>query len=195
MTLIDWLISLGLIYAVVRQLRPRRLGLIGITWPVLLVAWAAVEYLGLIPGYWSDWALTLGLASLGAALGTGSGLLTRVYPHGVDVMARATGWAALLWIVGMVSRIVFGLVAINGGAEAIGRLSMRMDLHSEATWPTALIGMALTEVVVRTLILLVRYRRALVMVGDRFGSSRSARATSTGAPVSDLAIRQKRQKR
>jgi hypothetical protein len=160
MTWTDWAISLGLVILVLRQIRGKQLTPVSLLWPVGLVVWAGFEYLGDFPGYRSDWLFALGLSAVGLALGLGCGFLTRVYHDEQKVLAKATFWAATLWIVGMVGRLAFGVVALNGGAEAIGRLSEKLDLHSENTWPTALILMALCEVLSRTGLLLVKYRRA-----------------------------------
>jgi hypothetical protein len=159
MGLEDWIISGGLILVIVRQLRGKHLTIVGLTWPVALVVWAAFEYLGRLPGYSSDWTLTAVLAVVGLLLGLGAGQFTRVYLEDDKVMAKASALAATLWIAGMVSRLAFGLVALNGGAHAIARLSSRLDLHSQNTWPTALITMALCEVLSRTVILLVRLQK------------------------------------
>lgn len=87
-------------------------------------------------------------------------MLTRVYRTDDKVMVKARPAAAALWIAGMCSRLVFGIIALHGGAEAIGRLSEKLDLHSINTWSAALITMALCEVLSRTLVLGLRYRRA-----------------------------------
>ncbi|MFL6137190.1 MAG: hypothetical protein ACJ74O_05250 [Frankiaceae bacterium] len=156
----DWAISLGLILLVLRQIRGKKLTPGSLLWPVALVVWAGFEYLGGFPVHSSDRIFTGSLAAIGLALGLGCGALTRVYHDGEQVIGRATIAAAVLWIVGMASRLTFGIVALNGGAEAIGRLSERLDLHSESTWPTALILMALCEVLSRTALLLGKYRAA-----------------------------------
>lgn len=162
----DWAISLGLIILVLRQIRGKQLTPVSLLWPVGLVVWAGFEYLGDFPGYTSDWLFALALAVIGLALGLSCGLLTRVNHDDEKVIARATIPAAALWIVGMVSRLAFGLVALNGGAEAIGRLSEKLGLHSENTWPTALILMALCEVLSRTIVLLLKYRTSARDLGN-----------------------------
>jgi hypothetical protein len=160
MGLDDWIISLALMLVVLRQIRGRRLTIGGIVWPVALVGWAAFTYLRQIPDYSSDWLFTIALAAVGLALGLATGFLTRVYRDNEKVIGKATGTAAALWIIGMGSRVAFGIVALHGGAQAIGRLSDDLHLHSANTWPTALITMALCEVLSRTLVLLIRYRAA-----------------------------------
>ena len=156
----DWAISLGLILLVLRQVRGKKLTPASLLWPVGLVVWAGFEYLGSFPAYASDAVFAVALAGVGLALGLGCGALTTVRRQGEDVVAWATVPAAVLWIVGMVSRLAFGVVALHGGAEAIGRLSERLHLHSAGTWPTALILMALCEVLSRTALLLLKYRSA-----------------------------------
>ncbi len=153
-------ISLGLVILVLRQIRGRQLSVASLLWPVSLVLWAAFDYVGAIPDKTSDILCTTVLAAVGLALGVGCALLTRVYRENDKVMVRARPVAAGLWIVGMCSRLVFGIVALHGGAAAIGRLSQTLDLHSISTWSTALITMALCEVLSRTLVLSYRYRRA-----------------------------------
>ena len=55
MDLTEWIISVALILVVVRQIRGRKLTLIGLLWPVPLVAWGAINYLGGVPAYAADW--------------------------------------------------------------------------------------------------------------------------------------------
>ena len=54
MDLTEWIISVALILVVVRQIRGRKLTLIGLLWPVPLVAWGAINYLGGVPAYAAD---------------------------------------------------------------------------------------------------------------------------------------------
>jgi hypothetical protein len=160
----DWAISIGLIALVLRQLRGRQLTPSSLLWPVGLVVWAGFEYLGKFPSHTSDWLFALALSATGLALGLGCGFLTRVYADGEHVMGTATPAAAALWILGMASRLTFGIIALHGGAHAIGQLSERFHLHSADTWPTALITMALCEVLSRTTVLLLKYRKAAKLV-------------------------------
>jgi hypothetical protein len=149
---------------VLRQLRGKQLSPSSLLWPVGLVVWAGFEYLGKFPSHTSDWLFAIVLSVIGLALGLSCGFFTRVYPEGEHVMGKATPTAAALWILGMASRLTFGLLALHGGAEAIGRLSEKLDLHSQDTWPTALITMALCEVLSRTAVLLWKYRQAAKLV-------------------------------
>ncbi|MEU5996100.1 hypothetical protein ABZ806_44610 [Spirillospora sp. NPDC047418] len=159
MDLTEWIISIALILMVVRQIRGRRLTLIGLLWPVPLVVWGAVNYLGGIPPYIADWASVAACCAVGLALGIGCGLLTGVYLEDGLVKARARWLAAFLWIVGMSSRLAFGLFATNGGAEEIGELSEKLGIYSANTWASGLIAMALVEVIARSAVLFFRSSR------------------------------------
>ena len=134
MDLTEWIISVALILVVVRQIRGRKLTLIGLLWPVPLVAWGAINYLGGVPAYAADWTFVAVDCAAGLALGVGCGLLTDVYIEDGVVKARARWLAAVLWIVGMSSRLAFGLFATNGGAEKIGELSEKLGIHSAPDW-------------------------------------------------------------
>jgi hypothetical protein len=154
----DALVSIALMLLVVRQLRGRRLTLLSLLWPVLLVAWAGVEYLGAVPPYVSDRALVAGLGVLGAGLGLACGWLTRVEARAGVVVARASWLAAGAWVSGMGGRLAFGLLALHGGERIIADASVRLDLHAASTWSTGLITMALAEVLARTGVLAARHR-------------------------------------
>lgn len=159
MDLTEWLISVALILVVVRQIRGRKVTLIGLFWPVPLVVWGAMTYVGGVPAYAADWTFVGADCAAGLALGVGCGLLTEVYLDGGVVTARARWLAAALWIVGMSSRLAFGLFASNGGAAQIGELSEKLGIHSANTWASGLIAMALAEVVARSAVLFLRANR------------------------------------
>ncbi|HTN57870.1 MAG TPA: DUF1453 domain-containing protein [Protaetiibacter sp.] len=159
MELTEWIISIALILVVIRQIRGRRLTLLGLLWPVPLVAWGAIEYAGGVPAHAADWTFVAACSATGLALGVGCGLLTEISLQDGSVIARARWLAAGLWIVGMSGRLAFGLFATNGGAEKVGELSAKLGIHSASTWASALIAMALVEVVARSAVLFVRARR------------------------------------
>lgn len=181
----DALVSIALILLVVRQLRGRRLTLLSLMWPVLLVAWAGVEYFGAVPPYASDRALVAGLGALGAALGVTCGLLTRVEARAGVVVARASWLAAAAWIAGMAGRLAFGLLALHGGARIIADASVRLDLHAAGTWSTALITMALAEVVARTGVLVARHRAVTRRIATERQHGRSELAAARTASADD----------
>jgi hypothetical protein len=159
MTTTDYLISAALVLVVVRQLRGRRLAGASLYVPLVLVAYAAFKYLHGVPTTGNDLVLVGLCLAAGLALGVGCGLFTRVYPdHDGVPYARATGIAAGLWVAGISGRLVFAYAAEHGGGPTIGRFSLQHALTPQA-WSTALILMALAEVVSRTVVLVVRGRR------------------------------------
>ncbi|HEU5372991.1 MAG TPA: hypothetical protein VFU51_11445 [Gaiellaceae bacterium] len=159
MTTTDYLISAALILVVVRQIRGKRLAGASLYVPLALVAYAAVNYLHGVPTAGNDLLLVGVCLSAGLGLGVLCGLFTLVYPDAQGVAyARATGIAAALWVVGISGRLAFGYFAEHGGGPTIARFSQAHALTPQA-WPTALILMALAEVVSRTVVLLVRGRR------------------------------------
>lgn len=158
MNLEEWIISLLLIGLVVRQIKGRKLTLFSLIWPLGLVLYGAFTYLSQVPQYPSDWTFVFCLCVVGIILGVGCGSLTDVYVESNVIMARARVLAACLWILGMGSRLAFGIFATNGGEEQIIELSIKLNLHSAETWTTALITMALVEVLARSAILFYRYK-------------------------------------
>ena len=159
MTTTDYLISAALILVVVRQIRGKRLAGASLYVPLALVGYAAVKYLHGLPTDGNDLELVAICLVTGLTLGVLCGLFTLVYPDASGVAyARATGIAAALWVVGMSGRLAFGYYAEHGGGPTIARFSHAHSLTPQA-WPTALILMALAEVVSRTVVLIARSRR------------------------------------
>lgn len=159
MNLEEWIISLLLVAVVLRQIRGKRLTLFGLTWPIILILYAFLNYFKTIPLYKSDLTLVLSLMFIGLLLGVGCGVLTQVYIQNNTIKAKARFLASTLWIIGMGSRIIFGIYATHGGATHIGNISSKLHLHSYNTWAVALIFMALLEVLSRSFILYIRYRK------------------------------------
>jgi hypothetical protein len=159
MTTTDYLISGALVLVVLRQLHGRRLAGVTLYLPLALVAYAAVNYVHGIPTAGNDLSLVLLCLGAGIVLGVLCGLYTLVYPDAKGVAyARATGIAAVLWILGVSGRLAFAYYAEHGGGREIARFSASHALTAQA-WPTALVLMALAEVAARTVVLLVRSRR------------------------------------
>ena len=157
MSLEDYALNLILVAVVIRQARGKKLTAFGLLWPIGLVAWAAVEYLHAIPTAGNDLPLTLAGTLIGAVVGCSCGLLTRIHrlPDG-SLVARATSIAALLWVVGVGSRLRFGLYVQNGGGPAIARFSAENHIANAAAWTACMILMSLTEVLGRTVLLATR---------------------------------------
>jgi len=156
MSLTDYLLNLALIGLVVVQLRGRRLTTRALVMPLGIVGYAVVHYLHGVPTRGNDLVLVTGAILLGAALGTAAALLTRIEQRDGFTVARATVWAAGLWVLGVGCRMGFALYSTHGGASAIGRFSAAHHITSGEAWVAALVLMSLTEVVCRTGVLAVR---------------------------------------
>jgi hypothetical protein len=157
MSATDYLINVLLVASVLRQLRGRRLTWFSLSWPIALVAWAGLTYLRGYPAGGNNTLLVAGCAATGIALGGLCGWLSRVYAiPGGRIMVRATGLAALLWVLGTGSRLAFVLYAEHGGYPAIEAFDASHHITSFQTWETCLILMALTEVLARTAFLAPR---------------------------------------
>lgn len=155
----DYIFSAALILVVLRQLRGRRVAGINALIPFSIVAYVATQYLHTFPTAGNS-VLLIGLGvGLGLTLGVLSGMASLVYRDRDGVpFVRATWIAAAFWVVGVGARLGFSLYADHGGGPEIARFSSAHSLPMEA-WVTALILMALAEVLSRTGVLLLRARR------------------------------------
>lgn len=167
MTFSDYAIDIALIAVVFLQVRGRRLTTRSLLIPVLLVSWAAVNYLHGIPTSGNDLLLVVGTASVGATLGILSALFTnlRLGPDGVPY-AKAGLLAAALWVVGTGTRLAFQVYASHGGAASIGRFSAAHNITTSEAWVAALILMALGEALARTGVLALRARAVAASTGS-----------------------------
>lgn len=159
MSVTDYIFSAVLIALIFRQVQGRRITVRGILIPVAIVVVVAVHYLHGFPTVGNDLFLIVACASAGLVLGVLSSLATTVYrgPDGSPI-AKAGPVAVVLWVIGTGSRLAFGLYSTHGGAPAIARFSRAHHISGTA-WVTALVLMALTEVVGRYGILALRALR------------------------------------
>ena len=159
MTTTEYLLNAALILVVVRQLRGKRLIGSAIYVPLGICAYVGFTYLRSIPTSGNDLTLVLIGSLAGVTLGTVCGLVTLVYPDRDGIpFAKATGAAAVLWILGVGSRIAFSLYAQHGGGPTIEHFSIAHSLSPEA-WVAGFVLMAILEALSRTVVLLVRARR------------------------------------
>jgi hypothetical protein len=159
MTTIDWVLDIVLIALVVLQLRERKLGLVQLVLPLILVAIAVGIYFTGIPTTTNGALLVLIGAATGLLLGALVAVLTRVWSKGGTVFARATAAAAGVWVIGMGTRLVFQIWANSpSGGYDITTFSQQNSLELSA-WVDALLAMAVGQVVARTVLLYVRGRR------------------------------------
>jgi hypothetical protein len=159
MTTTEYLLNAALVLVVVRQLRGKRLIGSAIYVPLAICAYVGYTYLHSIPTSGNDLALVLIGAVAGLTLGTLCARFTLVYPDQDGVpFARATGIAAVLWVLGVGARIAFSLYAQHGGGATVEHFSVAHSLSSDA-WVACFVLMAILEAVSRTAVLLVRARR------------------------------------
>jgi hypothetical protein len=159
MTTTEYLLNAALILVVIRQFRGKRLVGSAIYVPLAICAYVGYIYLHSIPTSGNDLILVLVGSAAGLTLGTLCGLRTLVYPDPDGTpFARATGTAALLWVLGVGARVGFTLYAQHGGGPAIAHFSIAHLLSKDA-WVAAFVLMAILEAVSRTAVLLVRARR------------------------------------
>jgi hypothetical protein len=157
MTSGDYLANVLLVALVVGQMRGKRLTAFGLLWPVVLVLYLGIKRVHGIPHGGNDLRFALLGAATGAALGIVCGTFTHIFrAQNGKLIGRATGIAAVFWVLGTGCRIAFALYATHGGGPAIARFSATHRLTGEDAWMDTLFFMALAEVVGRTIFLGVR---------------------------------------
>jgi hypothetical protein len=159
MNIVDYIVSIALVLLVIPQIRGDKLTMTNAIRPVVLVAAAAAYYLRAFPTQGNDVLLDTLLTLLGIALGTSCALTTRlsVADDGA-AFAKAGVAAAVLWVIGMAGRFTFEYYATHGGAQSVANFSIKHQITSSAEWTTALIFMALAEVLSRLITIRTRAR-------------------------------------
>lgn len=157
MTTTDWLIDIALILIVLRQIREARIDKMFILLPAGIVTYTASKYLHTVPTGGNDLLLIAACLAVGTALGVAGGLTTHVRVAEGKSYARAGVVAASLWIVSMTARLGFIIwITHSAGAADLGRFSLARHITSGDVWQTALVLLALSEVVVRLAIIVTR---------------------------------------
>jgi hypothetical protein len=153
---IDYVIDLLLIALVLRQIRRQPLSAGSIILPVVLITAAGLNYLRPFQIGGNDLALIVLLTTAGTALGTLSGLATRVWRENGVIMCQAGVLPAVLWTVGMAARFAFAYYSTHGGRHEVAQFSVSHGITGDTVWVTALVLMAFGEVLARVLVLQVR---------------------------------------
>jgi hypothetical protein len=160
MTITDYIINIALIALVILQIRGGRNDLKTALRPLILVAAAAIYDLRGVPFAGNDVSLYLVLGGIGLVLGLACGATTRVWRASDGfTYAKAGVAAALLWVVGVGSRLGFEEYWTHGGTKTIENFSISHDITSQNAWVTALLIMALAEVIARLVTIRVRAAR------------------------------------
>ena len=161
MTFTDYALDITLIALVLLQVRPRRVTARTLLLPLGIVAWAAATYLKGVPTAGNDLVLVVGCAAIGALLG---GLCAAFTTVGRDAsgapVAKAGAVAAVLWVLGVGTRLAFQLYVSHGGSPAVVRFSAAHHITSSEAWTAALVLMAIAEVVARSAGIIARAYRA-----------------------------------
>ncbi len=161
MTTTDWIIDLALILIVVRQIRESRIDLRFVAIPLALCAYTFHTYVVSVPLVGNNLELIVAAGVLGAVLGVLGGFATHVRAADGQAFARAGVVAAGLWIGSMTARLGFILWITHSGGADLARFSRAHDITSATVWQVALVLLALSEVLVRVGIIVVRgYLRA-----------------------------------
>ena len=171
MTTTDWIIDIALIVIVLRQIREERLSLRFLLIPVAVVGYVASHYLHALPTAGNDLTLAaIGLVG-GAALGIAGGLTTRVRAAGGNAYVHAGFTAATIWIGSMTARLAFIIYITHSSGQAwLERFSQAHDITSATAWQDALVILALTEVIGRIGLIVIRGERAKRVEALRTGS-------------------------
>jgi len=158
MTPTMWILDIVFIALVALQIRARRLTLLQILLPFVLVAWASIAFIHSIPTDGnSGIVLTLAVVA-GLVLGGAAGATTHVWLRDGRVITRAGIAAAAFWIFGMGIRLAFQLWATGSGEQTLGRFDFEHAISNDV-WPVALILFAGTTVLVRVVFLIARGSR------------------------------------
>ncbi|HLI01635.1 MAG TPA: hypothetical protein VKV06_12685 [Acidimicrobiales bacterium] len=168
MTFTDWVIDIVLVLIVFKQLREERMSIRTVLLPAGIIAYVANLYLHNIPTAGNDLLLVGVFVAIGLTFGLFGGLLTRVRAAGGNVYIKATWSAATLWVTSMSLRGALAYWATtHTGQLDLGRFSVAHHITSSEAWVAALILMALSEVIVRIGIVVVRGQRLASRNGDR----------------------------
>jgi hypothetical protein len=156
MTILDWAIDIVLLLLVVLQMRGRKLGVVQLVLPLVLVGIAVAHYAQSLPTTPNGHLLIVLGPVVGLVLGLLSGAFTRVWAKDGSPFARATILAAALWVLGMGFRLAFQIWAnsTTGGAH-LATFSVQHRIE-ESAWVDGLLFMAVGEVIGRTVLLFVR---------------------------------------
>lgn len=167
MTASDYILDSALVLLVLLQVRPRPLTTRSLLRGPIIITFAVASYFTTIPTAGNDLLLILGVTAIGGVIGVLSGVTVFLSTDANGrVLARAGLASAVFWVLGMGSRFAFAIwVSTAAGAAALGSFALSAHLIGAAVWTDALLGMAVAEVLGRTLVLL--HRRAQVRAGSR----------------------------
>lgn len=157
-TTIGYLLSLALVVFIFTQIKERPFRRFDLIRPLVIVAFVAILFLRSFPTQGNDLPFIIISTVVGAISGTACGLTTKMRVK-ESVVLTSVGIAAIFfWCIGVVARSVFSFSVEHGGRAAIGRFSAQHHITDNG-WVTALVLMALAEVVARTITLTTRAKK------------------------------------
>jgi hypothetical protein len=161
MTTTDYLIDSALVLLVLLQIRERPMTKHQLIRPLVILGVAVASYLHGIPTQGNDLPLLGVFAVIGGIIGIASGVTVVMNRHSDGVMTFRSGWSSgFFWVLGMGSRFGFVYWISHGGMSTISQFSANHRITSTEAWTVALLGMAVSEVVGRTLTMALRWRGA-----------------------------------
>jgi hypothetical protein len=163
----DYILDSALVLLVILQMREKVLTNRILLRPVIILAIAVASYFTAFPTAGNDLPLILAVSVLGAVLGVLSGVTVIMRPNAEGrVTARAGIASAAFWVLGMGSRFAFAVWAASAsGALHITHFSVQHHITSAQAFTVALLGMAVCEVLGRTLVMVAR--RSQLQAGTR----------------------------
>ena len=160
MTTTDWIIDIALVLIVLRQMRAERFTVRFILLPLGIVGFTAHKYLTGLPTGGNDLALIGICLAAGTVLGLVGGMITRVFARDGHTFVQAGPAAASLWVSSMGARLAFIIWITHSAGEAhLAHFSVAHSITGADVWQTALVVLALSEVVVRIGTIVVRALR------------------------------------
>jgi hypothetical protein len=165
-----YIIDSALVLLVIIQMKERVLTNRALLRPVVILTIAVASYFKAFPTAGNDVPLILAVSAIGVVLGLASGatVIMGRNPEG-QVTARAGLASAAFWVLGMGSRFAFAVWAASGSGSAhLASFSGQHHITSAEAFTVALLGMAVGEVLCRSLIMVLRRsqlrdQRALVL--------------------------------
>jgi hypothetical protein len=160
MTTTDYLIDSALVLLVLLQIKERPMTRRQLIRPLIILGVAVASYLHGIPTRGNDLPLLGVFAVVGGLIGIASGVTVIMNRRDDDgVVTFRSGWVSgFFWVLGMGSRFGFVYWITHGGVNSVAHFSANHQITSTEAWTVALLGMAVFEVVGRTVTMALRWR-------------------------------------
>jgi hypothetical protein len=163
MTISDYVLDIALVLLVLLQIKERPVTNRDLIRPLIIVSVAVVLYADGLPTTGNDLVLLAALAITGATIGLASGFAARMRVAADGAVVGRSGWlSGFFWVLGMGSRFAFVVWITHSGAGSIAHFSADHAISGDA-WTTALLAMAVGEVLGRTGVM--AYRRSMLRAG------------------------------